>query len=161
MKKQIKFWAVVVIIALAIFFGLSKFELNQKQFQQTEVTTSQMQVQRQDNLQLVFMDTKINITNVYWKVMVYDNKQFSIDDYDKRRGMADSIENYMNMGMDYLQQRNTKLWSDGNYTYMCYPEWDHESEIITNENVSTNVVTNYNSNTVKMNILGLIKSKFN
>jgi len=160
MKNQIKFWAVVLIIAVAIFFGLSKFELNQKQYQQTEVTTSQMQVQRQDNLQLVFMDTKIHITNVYWKVIVYDNSQFNIDNYDKRRGMADTIENYMNMTMDYLQQCNTKLWSDSKYTYLCYPEWDKFSEVVTNEDVVTNKTVSYNSNTVKMNLLGMIKSKF-
>jgi hypothetical protein len=159
MKNQIKFWVAIIIIGVAIFFGLSKFELNQKQYQQTEVTTKQIQVQRQDNLQLVFMDTKVNITNVYWKVVVYDNSQFNTDKYDKTRGIADTIENYMNMTMDYLQQRNTKLWSDGKYTYLCYPEWNKKSEVKTNDNVVTNRNVNYNSNSIKMDLFGMIKSK--
>ena len=132
MKTRLFITVWIATIAAAVFFGLSNLTITQKQFQ------SQQQVQRQDNLQLVFMDTRMKITNVSWESTAIYNYQ--------------ELYDVINGQLDFFQQMHMKIQS---YRYgtarVWYPVFNKEKKVYTNENVNSNY------NEVKINPFGKIR----
>lgn len=135
MKTQVFITIWIATIAVALFFGLSNVTITQKQHQRQY----QSQITRQDNLQLVFMDTRMKLTNVYWEHKGTFNTQ--------------ELSDFINGHLNFFQQMNLKTQSYKDGTAMIwYPVFNKESKTYTNENTSFN--SNYNE--VKLNPFGKI-----
>ena len=62
MIKIIQWLLITLSICLSIFLGLSNINVAQTQYQEQ----TQQQIQKNENIQLVFMDQKINVSNISW-----------------------------------------------------------------------------------------------
>ena len=129
MKTYIFITAWVVIIAVAVFLGLSGIEVAQTQYQ----SQTQNQVQIQENTQLTYVDLNKKSTNVYWKI-----------EWFKDSDSQEKLEDFINNQLTYLQQKELNFGYVQGAFYILYPIYDKEIIAYTNNNV------NYNSNVNKV-----------